>query len=116
MVAGADALAALAVAPADVTPFGPAASLADPATVESLLTGAGWHDVSLTDLRATMTLGPTLDEALDQARGAQAITAAIERAGEAVVLPAVRAALEPWVGDDGAVRSSGAAWLVTATA
>ena len=47
---------------------------------------------------------------------AQAITAAIERAGEAVVLPAVRAALEPWVGDDGAVRSRGAAWLVTATA
>ena len=114
------ALAALGVSPADVDPPGPfdpgPSSLAEPARVEELLGAAGWQQLRLADLRPTLTLGRDLDEAVHQVSGTLVVAAAIDRAGEAVVLRAVRSALEPYVCDDGAVRLASAAWLVTATA
>ena len=114
------ALAALAVSPAGVDPPGPydpgPSSLAEPARVEELLTAAGWQQVQLADLRPAVTLGRDLEEAVRQVSGTTSVSAAIDRAGEAAVLPAVRSALEPYVGDDGTVRLGSAAWLVTATA
>jgi len=114
------ALAALAVSPSDVEPPGPddpgPSSLADPARVRSLLGAAGWQQVRLTDLRPRVTLGRDLDGAVEQVRNLASVAGAIERVGESAVLPAVRSALEPHVGDDGAVRLAGAAWLVTAVA
>ena len=114
------ALAALAVSPPDVEPPGPdepgPSSLADPGRVEDLLGGAGWQQVNLTGLSPTVTLGDTLDDAVHQVRGTLTVSGAIERAGEQVVLPVVRTALEPYVDRDGAVRLGSAAWLVTATA
>ncbi|MEJ7726401.1 MAG: class I SAM-dependent methyltransferase [Actinomycetes bacterium] len=114
------ALAALAVSPSDVEPPGPddpgPSSLADPARVRSLLGAAGWQQVRLTDLRPRVTIGRDLDGAVEQVRSLTSVAGAIERVGESAVLPAVRSALEPHVGDDGAVRLAGAAWLVTAVA
>ena len=76
----------------------------------------GWRHVHLADLGPTVTLGQTLDEAVDQIRGTTTVSGAIERAGEGVVLPAVRAALASYVDQEGAVRLGSAAWLVTRTA
>lgn len=76
----------------------------------------GGSQVRLTDLRPRVTLGRDLDGAVEQVRNLTSVAGAIERVGESAVLPAVRSALEPHVGDDGAVRLAGAAWLVTAVA
>lgn len=114
------ALAALAVSPSDVEPPGPGqpgpSSLADPDRVRQLLGDAGWREVRLTDLRPSVTLGHDLDRAVEQVSNLASVAGAIERVGDAAVLPAVRSALEPYVGDDGTVRLASAAWLVTATA
>ena len=114
------AMAALAVSPTDVDPPGPRdpgpSSLAERPWVEELLGAAGWQQLELADLRPTLSLGDSLDEAIDHVRGTLMVAGAIERAGEAAVVPAVRSALEPYVEEDGAVRLTSAAWLVTAIA
>jgi len=114
------ALAALAISPLDAATPGPydpgASSLAEPARVHFVLEAGGWGEVELVDLRPMLTLGEDLAAAVHHMRGMASVAGAIERAGEPAVLPAVRAALEPYVATDGAVRMASAAWLVTATA
>lgn len=114
------ARAALAVSPPD----GPAPApgepgphgLADPALTTDRLSRAGWREVRLTPLTPIVTLGPTLDEAVEQVRGLGSVGGAIERVGEERVLSAVRAALARYVAADGAVRMQAAAWVLTARA
>ncbi len=113
------AMAALAVSPTDVDPPGSRdpgpSSLAEPSWVEELLGSTGWRQIRLVDLSPIVTLGRSLDAAIDHLRGTMMVSGAIERAGEAAVLPAVRRALEPYVEEDGAVRLGSAVWLVSAT-
>lgn len=112
--------AALAVSPPDVPPPGPGEpgphGLADPALTTDRLTRAGWREVRLEPIRPIVDLGGNLDDAVDQVRGLGSVGGAIEREGAERVLPAVRAALAPYVAADGAVRMQAAAWVITARA
>lgn len=114
------ARAALAVSPPDVAPPGPGEpgphGLADPTLTTDRLTSAGWREVRLEPIRPIVDLGRSLDDAVDQVRGLGSVGGAIERVGAERVLPAVRAALAPYVAADGAVRMQAAAWVVTARA
>lgn len=114
------ARAALAVSPSPDPVPGPGAAgphgLADADLTTRRLTAAGWTDVALAGIRPVIQVGPDLDAAVTQVSALGSVGAAVERAGADRVLPAVRAALEPYVSEEGPVRMQAAAWVVTARA
>ena len=92
-------------------------SLAEPDRVHSILTGAGFGDVSVEDLRCPMRMGSTVDDTvsfMQRTDMAAALMADVSDEVAAAAWAAVREALEPYAGPDGVVLQ-GAAWLVTAT-
>lgn len=114
------ATAALQVSPPDAPPPRPGEpgphGLADRALTTSWLTTAGWQDVAFTGVRPLIELGSDLDNAVEQVSALASVGGAIERVGAELVVPAVRAALAPYVDTDGAVRMGSAAWVITARA
>ncbi len=93
-------------------------SLGDPDQVVSILTDAGWRDVTLDSVTAPVLLGGggTVDEVVEFQRGSSLGRSALTGAAEDVerrALDALRAALAEF--DTGAgVALPGAAWLVRA--
>lgn len=112
--------AALAVSPPEVAAPAPGEpgphALADPVLTTDRLTRAGWREVRLEPIRPIVALGADLDDAVEQVRGLGSVGGAIERVGEQRIVPAVRAALAPYVSADGVVRMQAAAWVLTARA
>ncbi|MFB7785138.1 class I SAM-dependent methyltransferase [Streptomyces vinaceus] len=99
-------------APGGPDPF----SLADPPAVEELLRGAGFTDVSFTDVHEEVYYGPDVATALDWVRGFTCTRDVLERLDPATTARAVedlRAALAAHLDDDG-VRFDSRAWTVTA--
>jgi SAM-dependent methyltransferase len=94
-------------------------SFADEARVRRILGGAGFSDVALEPLEATLIVGggrASLDEAVQFIFGLGAAAAALQAATpeqRAAAADAVRETFRPYHGPDG-VRMSGAAWIVTA--
>ncbi|HEY0126383.1 MAG TPA: methyltransferase domain-containing protein [Blastococcus sp.] len=101
-----------APAPGAPGPFG----LADPDTVRSLLTGAGFVDVDLADVREPERVGADVDDAyafmtsLGPTRG---LLAGLDEHDRASARSALRARLAERAGPDGVLLDA-AAWLVTA--
>ncbi|MFV2039343.1 MAG: hypothetical protein ACC660_03790, partial [Acidimicrobiales bacterium] len=93
-------------------------SLADPDHLDDLLRAAGYTDRRIEPFATTVLVGGGggIDETLEYL-----VTSGLGRAllddaapdARAAAIGAVRAALEPHLGDDG-VRLGGAAWIVTA--
>ncbi|MEU8843125.1 class I SAM-dependent methyltransferase [Streptomyces roseus] len=108
---------AVADGPAAGAPGGPDPfSLADPPAVREILRGAGFTDVSFTDVHEEVHYGPDVAAALDWVRGFTCTSEALNRLDPAAATRAVenlRAALAAHLGDDG-VRFDSRAWLVTA--
>lgn len=104
---------AAAVAPAaGPDPF----SLADPAAVLDLLDGAGFADISFTDVREPVYYGPDPDSALDWVRGFACTANALDGlspddAGRATAR--LRAELVTHLAEDG-IRFDSRAWIVAA--
>jgi SAM-dependent methyltransferase len=92
-------------------------SLADPARIRKLLTGAGFTGVDVEAVDAPMRIGRDVDDVLDYQIGlpmARTMLAAIEdQATVDRALAALREALQPHQRPDG-LELGGAAWLVTA--
>ena len=93
-------------------PFG----LADPDTVRRVLTGAGFADVELADVREPERVGADVDDAyafmtsLGPTRG---LLAGLDEGAREAALDALRARLSDRAGPDGVLLGA-AAWLVTA--
>lgn len=111
-------LAAHAVAPPEGPLLPPDApgpfALADADRVKGLLAGAGWVDIHLASVETPIRLGADLGEAVDHVLRLGAVARAVEAGGETLVVPAVRAAIEPYTQRSGEVRMDAAAWVVTA--
>lgn len=91
-------------------------ALADAGRVTSLLEGAGFTDVGLTDVRASTPMGRSVDDVMRFLEGAEFARALMADVSEEVserAWAAVREALEGRAGPEGVVLG-GAAWLVTA--
>lgn len=93
----------------------------DPEWVESVLTTAGWSSVEATSVVRPVSLagGGDVDDAVDLMIELGPSKAALEGRDAATherVRNAMREALTPHVGDDGAVSLPGATWVVTARA
>ena len=90
--------------------------LADPGTVRYVLTGAGFVDIELADVRESERLGADVDDAyafvcsLGPTRG---LLAGLDEGARASALAALRARLDDRAGPDGVLLDA-AAWLVTA--
>lgn|SRR5262245_35397371 len=92
-------------------------SLADADRVRSILSRAGFANVSVDDLRCRMRMGSTLEDTvsfMQRTDMAAALMADATEEAAAAAWAAVREALAPYAGPDGVVLR-GAAWLVTAT-
>jgi SAM-dependent methyltransferase len=94
-------------------------SFADPARVRAILERAGYSDVELEDVRETLTIGGSIDQAVDFMLQMGPTAAALRESSDQTLIPrvaaAVRAALEPYVSADG-IRMASASWIVTARA
>ncbi|GGL07312.1 class I SAM-dependent methyltransferase [Nocardia jinanensis] len=104
--------AAAAPPPAGPDPF----SLADPMAVLDLLDGAGFADISFTDVREPVYYGPDPDTALDWVRGFTCTANALGRLGPADAAHAIarlRTELAAHRDEDG-VRFDSRAWIVSA--
>jgi len=85
--------------------------------VHGVLTAAGWAGVSIDGFDGRQRLGADLDDAMEHFAHIDALRRVLTAAGEeraGAVYSAVRAALEPFAGDDGVVTDA-AAWIVSAT-
>jgi SAM-dependent methyltransferase len=92
-------------------------SLAEPDRVRSILTGAGFADVQVEDLRCPMRMGSTVNDTVSFMQSTEMAAALMADASDelaAAAWAAVREALAPYAGPAGVVLQ-GAAWLVTAT-
>jgi SAM-dependent methyltransferase len=92
-------------------------SLADPDRVRSILSGAGFANVNVDDLRCRMRMGSTVEDTvsfMQRTDMAAVLMADVTKEVAAAAWAAVREALAPYAGRDGVVLR-GAAWLVTAT-
>jgi SAM-dependent methyltransferase len=97
-------------APAADAPF----SLAEPATIEHLLTAAGFIDVRFTDVREPVYYGPDADAAFNAIRGlwmTHDLLGDLNQAERA--LKRLRVALDPHHTEDG-VWFDSRAWIITA--
>jgi len=103
--------------PAD--PFAPGPfAFADPARLDAILTGAGFHNVDIKRFDAPVRLGSSLREAVENSFSFGPASRFIREVGEhvlPVVTPAIEAALTPYLTPDGSVAPPGAVWIVTAT-
>ncbi|NEK60293.1 methyltransferase domain-containing protein [Geodermatophilus sabuli] len=93
-------------------PFG----LADPDTVRRLLTGAGFVDVDLADVREPERVGADVDDAyafMSSLGPTKGLLAGLDEHDRASALSALRARLADRAGPDGVLLGA-AAWLVTA--
>jgi SAM-dependent methyltransferase len=91
-------------------------SLADPSTVTEILEGAGFADVTFTDVSAPVYYGPDVDEAMDWVRGFACTGEVLKRLDPTAAeraLGRLRAALAAHLRDDG-VWFNSRAWVVTA--
>jgi SAM-dependent methyltransferase len=91
-------------------------SLADPARIRTVLTGAGFEDVTWTHVEADQTWGRDVADAAEFISGWGPMRFHMEQAGPdaaAKARDALTAALRPFE-RPGAVRMRGTAWLVTA--
>lgn len=98
--------------PPDDGPF----SLADPTTVESVLTAAGFTDVSLTDVSEPVYYGPDADSALDSALALQLtqnLLAPLDPEHATHALDRLRAILATHQTTEG-VAFDASAWLINA--
>ncbi|MER5646009.1 methyltransferase domain-containing protein [Streptosporangium sp. NPDC002524] len=107
--------------PPSPAPAGPGApgpeSLADPARVHEVLTGAGFEKVTCTPVDASQVWGEDAADAAGFLGAWGPVRFALDQVGEdtaARALDALTAALRPYE-EPGAVRLRGAAWLITAT-
>jgi SAM-dependent methyltransferase len=110
-----DAVLPLAPPPPPDTPGGFA--FGDPDRVRSVLEGAGWTGVELTDVERTVHLGTSIDEAVAFVRQMDYAKAVLDPAPPAQAAEAVdrvRAALATRAGADGAIDLPGRVWLVRA--
>jgi SAM-dependent methyltransferase len=92
-------------------------SLADPARIGEVLTGAGFEAVTSTPVEAPMLFGRDADDAaafLVNSGPAQFMLRQVDRTSVGRARDAVTAALRPYEGPGG-VRLRGAAWVVSAT-
>jgi SAM-dependent methyltransferase len=92
-------------------------SLADPARIAAVLTGAGLADVTTTPVDFPMVFGRDAADAAGFLLGSGPVRDALEGADRPTAdryLDALAAALRPYEGPEG-VRLRGAAWLVRAT-
>jgi hypothetical protein len=99
--------------------------LSEPGRIRSILTGAGWHDVSVTSEHTTMMVGGgTLDDAVAFLRGSpmgRAFLDDTEAGAQARAIEAMRTALARHTHSDGDGDGDGAyldaaVWLVQAKA
>jgi SAM-dependent methyltransferase len=91
-------------------------SLADPTTVTELLEGAGFADVTFTDVSEPVYYGPDVDAAMDWVRGFACTGEVLKRLDPTAAehaLGRLRAALAAHLSDDG-VSFNSRAWVVTA--
>jgi SAM-dependent methyltransferase len=91
-------------------------SLADPPTVTTILTGAGFTDITVADVREPVFYGPDIDVALDWASSFTCISSALAQLDPDAAARAVlrlRETLAAHLHDDG-VWFDSRAWLVTA--
>jgi SAM-dependent methyltransferase len=91
-------------------------SLADPPVVTGILEAAGFADVTFTDVREPMYLGPDVSAALDWIRGFACTREALDRldpAAAARALGRLRVILAEHNGARG-VRFGSRAWIITA--
>jgi SAM-dependent methyltransferase len=89
----------------------------DPDRVRSVLDGAGWTDIELTDVERTVHLGASIDEAVAFVRQMDYAKAVLDPAPPALAAEAVdrvRAALATRAGTDGAIDLPGRVWVVRA--
>lgn len=90
-------------------------ALSEPARVTALLTGAGWTEPELHDLREPMYFGATADEATAFVHGLNAwMLNGVDEATRARALDALATTMREHEGPDGVTFGS-ATWLVTAT-
>lgn len=88
--------------------------LSDPASNDSLLTGAGWSDVQHAALSGRMRLGATVDDAHGFIAGLMAwMLNGLDDAARAGALDALRSSMQAHLFDDGVSYASGT-WLITA--
>ena len=90
--------------------------LADPDTVRRILTGAGFVDVDLTDVREPERLGADVDDACTfvcSLGPTQGLLAGLDERARATALDLLRNRLADRAGPDGVLLGA-AAWLVTA--
>ncbi len=94
-------------------------ALAEPGRIRSILTGSGWHDISVTPERAQVLVGGgTLDDAVTFLRTGpmgRSILDGAEAGAQARAVGAMRAALARHAREDG-VYLGAAVWLVQARA
>jgi SAM-dependent methyltransferase len=91
-------------------------SLADPSTVTEILEGAGFADVTFTDVSEPVYYGPDVDAAMDWVRGFACTSEVLKRLDPTAAeraLSRLRAALAAHLRDDG-VWFNSRAWVVTA--
>lgn len=91
-------------------------SLADPSTVTEILEGAGFADVTFTDVSEPVYYGPDVDAAMDWVRGFACTSEVLKRLDPTPAeraLGRLRAALAAHLRDDG-VWFNSRAWVVTA--
>jgi SAM-dependent methyltransferase len=91
-------------------------SLADPSTVTEILEGAGFADVTFTDVSEPVYYGPDVDAAMDWVRGFACTSEVLKRLDPTAAeraLGRLRAALAAHLRDDGVWLNS-RAWIVTA--
>jgi SAM-dependent methyltransferase len=91
----------------------------DPDRVRSILGGAGWSEVDLTDTARTVHLGDSADEAVAFIQQMDYAKAALEPAApeqRAEALDRVRSALQDRTGGNGNIDLPGRVWLVRARA
>ena len=98
------------------TPLRSAFSLGDPALATDLLTSAGFHDISFTDVAEPVFYGADVPAALTWVQRFACTSAAVQHldaAGAAGAMDRLREMLAAHLGDDG-VWFNARAWLVTA--
>jgi len=91
-------------------------SLADPARIRTLLTDAGFGDVIIDPVVATMRIGRDVDDVVAFLRSvplARSVLTSADETTSATITAALRDALAPHQSSDG-LYLDGAAWLVTA--